>query len=247
MTAKPWAYTLVYNEATLIAYWVRHYVSFCDRVIVYVDDATNDGTEEIAEREGAEVRTYYGTGHLDDIAFVRFAEERYKEARGKTDWVIWTDADEILYHPRITERLSEIRASGVNFPDVLGYNMFSENPPTTDGQIYTEIQRGVQSDAYAKRCIFDPVLDVVWSTGKHNAYVAGPVHTDNTVSDDPLKLLHYRWLGKEWFLARNARNFSRLNAVNISRQHGRETYPGYEGIYSAAWYAEQAALAKACI
>jgi len=37
-----WAFTLAFNEETLIAYWVRAYRTFCERVIVYVDTDTTD-------------------------------------------------------------------------------------------------------------------------------------------------------------------------------------------------------------
>ena len=110
-----WAYTLAYNESTLIPYWVRHYASFCERVTVYVDDATDDGTDVLAAKAGARV-TYHKTTGIDDEGFVAFARERYPAARGLAEWVIWVDADEFLYHPRIGERLAELRAQGVTRP-----------------------------------------------------------------------------------------------------------------------------------
>jgi glycosyltransferase involved in cell wall biosynthesis len=240
-----WAMCLAYNEATLIQYWVRHYRTFCDTVIVYVDTDTDDLTAWIADAEGAEVRDYVGSGHLDDIAFVRFAQDQYKEARGKADWVIWTDVDEIVYHPRIGRRLEVLRAEGINVPIVQGYNMFGDGPPVGVGHIYDEIRRGVRAPAYDKVCIFDPSLDLTWTAGKHDAAFVQPVRCDD--GSDPLRLLHYRWLGEAWHVARNARNFSRINAENLARRHGFETYPGYEGEYSRKWYREQAKLAYDCL
>jgi len=242
MTA--WAFTIAYNEEILIPYWVRHYVTFCDKVVVYVDVDTDDATTILAEAEGAEVRSYEGDG-LDDLAFVAFAEEHYPEARGHADWVIWTDADEILYHPQIEQRLRELRRQKVNYPTVTGYSMTADAVPTTLGQIYEEIQTGFHADAYSKVCVFDPDLDLHWQTGKHAATVNGEVRPDD--GSDPLRLLHYRWLGDDYFLDRNRRNYSRLNVVNRAMQHGRETYPGYQGVYSPAWYAERRSSAVVCV
>lgn len=241
MTA--WAFTHAYNEAILIPYWVRHYRTFCDRVIVYLDNDTDDGTGEIAQREGAEVRPFVG-GFLDDQAFVDFAQEHYVEARGQAEWVAWTDVDEIIYHPNLVARLAELRASGVTLPNVDGFSMVSDQPPSGQGQIYDEIRRGFPDQNYAKVCIFDPNLDVLWSTGKHTAWVPGSRSDDGT---DPLKLLHYRWLGPAWHEARNARNYARMNAINLAKRHGQETWPGYEGPHSVSWYAEQAQRAYECI
>ncbi len=241
MTA--WAYTLAFNEAPLIRYWVRAYRAFCDKVIVYVDLGSDDGTAALARREGAEVRPY-GPSDLDDVAFVAFAQERYKEARGHADWVVWVDADEILYHPHIEQRLSELRAQGVNFPTVTGYSMMADQPPKGLDQIYDEIQTGFPSRAYGKVCIFDPMLDVEWATGKHTAKAPGAVSDDGS---DPLKLLHYRWLGEDYFMNRNWRNFRRVNALNKAMQHGKEIYPGYQGEYSPQWYAERRSMVEVCV
>jgi glycosyltransferase involved in cell wall biosynthesis len=241
MTA--WAMTLAYNEAVLIRYWVRHYRTFCDKVIVYCDLGSDDGTAALALREGAEVRPY-GPSGLDDVAFVAFAQERYREARGQAEWVVWTDADEFLYHPRLSERLGELRQAGVNLPMVTGYSMMADHPPIGNGQIYDEIKRGFESGAYAKVCIFDPMLDVQWQTGKHRATAEGAVSDDGS---DPLRLLHYRWLGEDYFMNRNRRNFARLNAMNKAMQHGREIYPGYQGQYSPQWYAERRGIAEVCV
>lgn len=241
-----WAFTLCYNEATLIPYWIRHYQTFCDKVIIYVDTDSTDSTEHIAQSMGADVRPYQGTGYLDDIAFIDFAQEKYKEARGKANWVIWADADEIVYHPRIVERLREMWLQGISIAKTCGYSMFSDTPPHGSGQIYDEIKHGIESPAYSKVCVFDPWVDLTWITGKHDASIHGP-YSGIDEGLDPLKLLHYRWLGEQWHLARNARNYRRLNEENIQRQHGRELYPGATGPYSVGWYKEQSKLATDCI
>jgi hypothetical protein len=243
MTA--WAFCLAYNEATLIRYWVRHYREFCDKVIVYVDVNTDDGTETIAKQEGATMRPYSDSTGLDDIRYIDFAQEKYKEARGYADWVIWTDVDEILYHPHMHRRLAELKAHGVNVPVVNGYSMFANQPPVGQGQVYDEIRTGIPSPAYSKVCIFDPMLDIKWTTGKHDATFEQTAIRN--VAGEPFKLLHYRWLGKEWHLARNARNYSRLSQENIERQHGRELYPGATGMYSESWYEQNVQLAVDCL
>lgn len=237
MTA--WAYTLTFNEAPLIAYWVRAMKAWCDRVTVFVDTDTDDGTDAIAAREGAEVREYYGTGHLDDFAFIGFAHDTYKEARGHADWVVWTDADEIVYHPRITERLAEFRAAGINLPRTVGYSMLSHSLPTGSGQIYSQIKRGISAPEYAKVAVFDPQLDLTWTTGKHDASVRTGQAIWRDDGSDPLKLLHYRWLGEQYFLERNQRNYSRQDADNLRAGHGRECLPDFHGKYSRQWYVGQ--------
>lgn len=237
--ARCWAFCLAYQEETIIPFWVRSYRAFCERVVVYVDTDTDDGTPAIVEREGGEVRLHRTGGVLDDDGFVAFAQERYKEARGHADYVIWVDADEFLYHPRIGERLDELQAAGVTVPKVRGYTMVADAPPTGRGHIYDEIRMGLPSAEYGKPCIFDPALDVQWSPGKHTATFAGGAVVRSDGQGDPLKLLHYRYLGEAWMVARNARNFARIDEANRAKQHGKEIYPGYVGPYSPAWFAAQ--------
>lgn len=244
MTA--WAFTLAFNEEVLLPYWVRHYRTFCDKVIVYLDSDTDDRSNELALAEGAEVRQYIGNGYLDDIAFIDFAQRHYTEAKQHADWVIWVDADEFLYHPNLTERLDTLRhIHQITLPTVIGYDMFASHPPSGAGQIYDEIKTGVRSINYGKVCIFDPSLEVRWATGKHAATFSTVPKLDD--GRDPLRLLHYRWLGEAWHTARNSRNYARLNDENIARQHGSEIYPGAHGIYTTQWYKEQSLLAEKCI
>jgi glycosyltransferase involved in cell wall biosynthesis len=236
-----WAYCLAFNESTLIPFWVAHYRQFCERVTVYVDDATDDGTDVLAAKAGAQVK-YARTDGLDDEGFVAFARERYPAARGLAEWVVWVDADEFLYHPRIGERLAELRAQGVTRPVVQGYQMVADAPPKGRKPITEQITRGLPAAEYSKTCVFDPALDVAWTPGKHHATVTGAdVRGDGA---DPLRLLHYRYLGEEWLVARNARNFARMTDGQKGRRHGVETYPDYTGVYSPAWYAEQTANAQ---
>jgi glycosyltransferase involved in cell wall biosynthesis len=236
-----WAFTLAYQEEALIKYWCRHYRTFCERYVVYVDAASNDRTAAVAYQYGAEVFDHE-TGGLDDEGFVAFAREHYPEARGHADWVVWVDADEFLYHPHLGRRLAELRAQGVTRPHVQGYQMVADAPPSGSGHIYDEITRGLPANEYSKTCVFDPGLDVAWQPGKHHATVMGADVRDDGA--DPLKLLHYRYLGEEWLVARNARNFARMGEAQKGRRHGLETYPDYAGVYSPAWYAEQTANAQ---
>lgn len=241
-----WAFTLAYNERVLMPYWGRHYRTFCEQLIVYVDTATTDGTDDLARLYGAHVR-YHRTAGLDDFGFVAFAQEAYKEARGRAQWVIWVDADEFVYHPRLRERLDAFAGQGVTLPHVAGYAMVAEAPPSSASlHIWEELRYGLPAPEYSKPCVFSPELDLTWAPGKHTAHAAGGGATRDDGSD-PLRLLHYRYLGEAWHVARNARNFARMDDRNRQAQHGREIYPDWQGAdqkYSPAWFRAHAGEAQ---
>jgi glycosyltransferase involved in cell wall biosynthesis len=237
-----WVYCVMRNEATILPYWLRHYSMFCDRMIIY-DDQSDDGTADMAVKLGAEVRSYPFYG-MDDSLFVALANEQYKEARGQADWVIWVDADEFLYHPRIARRLKELTELGVTLPTVHGYNMTGDHPPTGPGQIYDEIQTGFPHDRYNKPIVVDPTLDIAWTVGKHSINVSGPFVSNR---DDPFKLLHYRWLGRAYFLKRSAHHWARMSATNKANRFCYEMAPGWTGEWGPDWYEQQRQHAEVCV
>lgn len=236
---KVWAYTVVRNEALLMPFWLRHYRAFCDQMIVY-DDQSDDGTAEIVARSGAVLRDYPESG-FDDMAMVALANQTYREARGKADWIIWVDADEFLYHPQILERLTALKALNVNMPMVEGYCMLADHTPMGRGQLTDLIRTGVRAPRYDKPCIVDPNIDLEWEVGKHAAMVQGDRRANTS---DPLKLLHYRWFGRTYCEERSARNYARLSDRNRASQFGIETFPGFTGPYSPSWYEAQMPLVR---
>jgi glycosyltransferase involved in cell wall biosynthesis len=233
-----WAYTVLRNEAALLPYWLRHYQSFCARVVVY-DDESTDGSAGIARAAGAEVRPCPVAG-LDDAALAEFASGQYREARGAADWVIWADADEFVYHPLPRMLLGRLKASGVTLPQVAGYAMVAQSPPSGPGQIWQELGRGAREPRLDKPCVLDPGIDIAWGPGRH--YLASGHETTTPSARAELKLLHYRHLGRDYFAGRNARNYARLPAESRAAGLGWETYPEHQG--TRGWEADLARLGE---
>lgn len=240
---RVWAYTVMRNESVMMPYWLRHYGSFCERLIVY-DDASDDDSAAIARAGGAEVRPYPYAG-LDDQHMVDLAHQTYPEARGQADWIVWSDTDELVYHPRIAARLDELLLIGVTAPAIEGFSMLASAPPTGAGQIYDEIRTGIPDFNYSKQVIIHPRVDIRWKVGKHIHEYLGPVNVGG--GEDPLKLLHYRWLGRAYFVARNEHHFARLSDRNRANSWGVAVTPGYVGDHSVEWFEERTAHASDCV
>jgi glycosyltransferase involved in cell wall biosynthesis len=213
-------------------YFLRHYQSFADAVIIY-DDASDDGTQDIVQSAGAQLRQCPWSG-LDDVYAVTFANQQYREARGVADWVIWVDGDEFLYHNDIKGHLQALRASSVTLPVVQGYCMFAAGAPVGNGQIYEEYRSGVPDERYSKPVILNPSIEMQWGPGKHEFISPGLRECEQP---DPLKLLHYRWFGRELYMQRNQKNVSTLAERNRAYGLGQEVYsPSYRGHHSLEWY-----------
>jgi len=233
-----WLYTQCYNEEYMLPFFLRHYETFVDRMIFY-DAHSEDTTQElILAHPKAELREppYPSlVKELDDNLSVEFANQQYKEARGKADWVIWVDIDEFLHHPDILGILDSYRTQGVNLPRIRGYLMIGDAPVAGPGQL-TELQPlGLPDRMTCKPCILNPTLgEINWSTGKHGNHPS----LDAAWSDDrTLRLLHYRYFGPKYLAARNARQYSRLCKKNKAEFLGAQVFPNYEGEWDAKWYA----------
>lgn len=194
-------YTLCWNEKLMLPYFLRHYGQFAERIIVY-DNGSDDGSQDLvrAHPQG-ELREFASDGQFDESTVTRLREEVWKESRGTADWVVVCDMDEFLIHPRMTEFLTDRRARGVTISQPQGFQMVSMAFPTTDGQIYDEVRRGVIDSYFSKLVLFDPdaVQEMNYKPGSHFSQPTGRVVFD---PQPELMLFHCKYLGLDYVRAR---------------------------------------------
>jgi hypothetical protein len=199
-----WIFTVCWNEAVMMPWFLRWYSSFAEQIIVW-DEFSTDGTRDIVKTcPKAELRDWPYHG-LDDNKFTFAVNNWYKEARLRADWVMWPDVDEILYHPDPRKHLAESHYACI---PARGYAMISEaGPPypTETGQIFDHVNMGVPQENYNKWLIWRPQCEVIHGIGRHDVpRVNGPIS-----GEMDWKLLHYHYFGTRYTRARNARNYER--------------------------------------
>lgn len=230
-----WLYAIFSNEAELLPYFLRHYAPDCDRMILY-DNASTDNSRAVIEIcDKAEIRDYpTKQAVMDSVDAALFANETYHEARGKADWVIWVDCDEFLYSGEsLRETLRYARSRLVKAIQAHGYQMLSNEFPKSDAPLIEQIRYGIRDDEYDKVAIFDPSIDLSWRPGRHVCRIADRIHI---AYDGSMKLLHYRFLGMDYFKRRNAYNFSNRSAKEAAAGRSYHAAPDHTGKYSLAWY-----------
>lgn len=111
--------TRVRNEALIIADTIRHYLSFCDRIVLY-DDCSTDNTVEIASTVGGDRMVII---HGDQWRLERTVEETRHRGialamaqQMGADWCLCFDADE-----RLVGELPPLTGDGFRFRLFDGY------------------------------------------------------------------------------------------------------------------------------
>lgn len=232
-----WLYCICKDEAPIMPYLLRHYSPWVTKLIFY-DAASTDGTRGlIQECPNAELRDWPGGEGIVDDEFMDFANEVWKEAAGITDWMIFVDADEFLYHPEMTSLLQRYLGEGVEVPQIVGYTMLSATFPTTAGQIYDEVKTGVYDDIWSKSAIFRNRIR--WNVGRHSIDTAYCNPKSSATAE--IKLLHYRGLGMDYVDRRHRRNWARVPERCRQMNLGTNCNPDHAEHHSIAWFAQQIA------
>jgi glycosyltransferase involved in cell wall biosynthesis len=195
-------YTICWNEERILPFFLRHYGRFADRIVVYDNYSTDASRQIVAAHPRTDLRSFGAPGEpCGDWERVVVKRHAWKESRGRCDWVIVVDCDELLCHPALTDYLRSCRAGGVTLPRPKGYEMVSEAFPEVADQLPAAVPRGRPSPRMDKWVVFDPaaVDEIGYEPGCHVAHPRGRV-----VFDDPpaLRLLHFKNLGFAYLLRR---------------------------------------------
>lgn len=199
------AYAPCWNEEEMLPFYLRHYGTFCERIVVYDNQSTDRSRETLRAHPKVEVRELESGGRFDEEANLRMKHEGYKAEVGRADFVIVGDVDEILWAPDMAEFLAGCQARGETVIQSAGYQMVSARFPVGDGQIYDLARLGAPYPGYSKTICFAPEVTIRWTPGCHRAW--GPAQAK--ICPERLPLLHYKFLSRRYvkrrYAAQNAR------------------------------------------
>jgi hypothetical protein len=212
---------LNFNETDILPWALKHYRTFCKRMIVH-DLGSTDGSREEAAKLGAEIIQHDCKGEFDDTLNQRIKNEAWRGT--DADWVIMADADELIYFPFGAEAsLKCYDAQAVPVVKPWGFEMLHDAMPTEGtSQIYDQVKYGGRDDQwYAKPILFSPkrVASISFGTGAH--VCEGKTHQGkqirNPVSPNypTCLLLHFHHIGGVDRIARRYdENLARRSEIN---------------------------------
>lgn len=220
-------YSLCWNEEKILSLVLDYYSEFCEKMIIMDNESDDNSRSIIQSYPNAKVRTYSSNGEIRDDIYLEIKNNVWKESRGKADWVIVCDTDEILFHPGLMEKLDELKAKGISIIKPYGFDMFSETFPEKN---LLEIKTGVEDNRHLRKCIiFNPNMidEINFKAGCHKCYPQGKV---KFYDKDDFKLLHYKSLSLEYLINRYEMFRKRLSDFNLENKLGKHYLTEQEDI-----------------
>jgi hypothetical protein len=192
-------YTFLYNEEEILPYFLKHYSTIVDKIVVYNNYSTDNSIQILKDWKECEIEIieYDTNDKFDELTLLDLKNNCWKKDKD-SEYVIVCDIDELLYHPDLKSFIK--KNSMIDYFTPSGYHMIGEEIPTDHTkQIYDIIQNGVEDVNYGKNILFkrNSVEETYYAPGAHLSSFKGTKRLINCQTDQ-LKLLHYKWLSPEY-------------------------------------------------
>jgi hypothetical protein len=199
----------------MLPFFFRHYDPFVDHYVLFDDGSTDSTLSLLADRQNVEVRQFIRSDKESFVFSERsLSDHCWKESRGVADWVIVTDIDEHLFHPSMLRYLDICSDEGITFIPALGFQMISEDVPSTGETLWQSRFFGAPWTQMMKPSIFKPseIEEINFSVGRHTANPTGKVRVPQR---DEVLLLHYKYLNFERTHSRHVQLATKLQTEDI--------------------------------
>jgi hypothetical protein len=194
-------HTVAYNEEKIVKYFIEHYRNrFPNCIIKIWDNFSKDNTVDIAKSMGCEVYYFDTDDKVCEDAILTIKNNCWKDAT--TDWVIVCDIDELL----------DISQDDLIAQEVMGYTIIQTTGYTVVNTDYSiteldDMHYGFRDYPYDKNILFNKkyISEIKYQHGAHpNYHLPRIIGNVNIGSTKEFKLLHYKWLGREYTINKRA-------------------------------------------
>ena len=213
-------YTLCYNEMKLLPLMVKYWKTVADEIFVLDNGSTDGSVEYLKNFKNIHVINFKSDGFNDDI-HKKLKNSVWKASRGKADFVIVCDLDEVLYTKEgIRNTLEKMKRDKETICKPIGYNMYSDTfPEDTEKQIWEQCGNGVRDHLFDKVIVFNPsaVTEINYTPGAHKCNPFGKLRWRK---ENDVYLLHYKNLSLDYVLKRYDELSKRLSDLNRKRRWG---------------------------
>ena len=211
-------YAHCWNEERIIPFFLRHYEPLVERMVIF-DNGSTDRSRELFQRSAKVELRHFDSGDSFNLMNLVETNRCWKESRGCADWVIIVDIDEFIYHPSLRDYLAQCQKDDVTILHPVGMGMVSADFPDEASDLTKAVRRGVPEYRMDKPAVFNPdaIDEINYEAGRHTASPTGRV-TFPPVRE--VKLLHYKKLGLDYFVARTSEMRKRRTAMDREKGWG---------------------------
>lgn len=219
--------TVCWNEEKILPYFISHYESMCDKIIVYDNESTDSSAAIVQSHPKCELRTYSTGNKLSDQAYLDIKNNAWKEFKSVADWIIIVDTDEFLnleYH-NFDALLDYCKKRSFSVIQPNGYDMVMDintsfpavESSSKDISLFTNF--GIANKLYSKCCLFNTKLvsEINYTPGCHLCDYKG---IGRIYKHPAIKLLHYRYRGLQALAERYVAYSQRLSDKNKEQNWG---------------------------
>ena len=198
-------YTTNYNGEVILKPFLKHYESFCHKIVIY-DNGSNDNSEAIVK-----AHPFAQWIHFDDmLEIVNISNTCWKDDIDY-DYCIFVDNDEFLWvNGSMIEFLEQKKKEGITVMLPQGWTIADNHMPVEGVDWFEQYPRGFPFYAMDKPVIFNPTqIQRNAQAGGHiwnrDGKTWGSIPTGNVVwykSKGDLKLLHFKQLSYDYWKER---------------------------------------------
>lgn len=220
-------YCLCWNEERMLPFFFRHYDPLVDRYFVFDNGSTDRSLEMLAAHPKVTVRHFETPDDIRIAAAPDFYETVWHPSRHTADWVIIVDMDEHLFHPDGRHYFETCLRNDVTVIPSRGFQMVADEFPATDVLLSASIRTGVRDHHMDKVCAFRPdaVERINFAVGRHTANPHGRIVRPQDLDlGQGFTLLHYKYLGARYLIARFAELGARIPAAERARGWGKQYF-----------------------
>lgn len=217
-------YAVCWNEEKILPFMFQHYDTMVSQYFIYDNSSTDLSLQIIERNPKAKVIPFKTNGFNDEIQ-IDIKNQCWKQSRGKADYVIVCDVDELLYVPEYEKFLAELEKSNISLPLSKGFDMCSDRFPEFSATLLliNKVNKGVYNRDYSKCVLFSPykIVDINYEPGAHFCHPYGLVR----ISEQPIyNLLHYKNIGIDYVIDRYRQYRKRMSKENIEKGYAQQYF-----------------------
>lgn len=186
-------------------------------LITVYDNESDDGTPDIARRNGCRVVSFSTLGQYDELALTRLRNNCWLDS--PTPWVLVVDCDELACFS--LSDLASFDAAGLNIVQFEGYNMVSMSDDMAETSL-DHITHGARSSWYDKSLLFNrtSIAAMNFSPGSHQCSPRAKLFKRVRAGVLGHKLYHCKYISYHSLVQRYFQVRARSSKTNVERGLG---------------------------